>query len=153
VSPDGRAIVFRGRNADGDAAPYLRNLDEGSVRTIDGTRGAQFPFWSADSRRIGFCQGSELRHVGPDGGTVQALFATGCGTLRSSFAWAPCAGAQHLRARPPMDGIQRQRRRAVSRVCRAFSPGRPAPPPARQLKCSTTRVAADVMAGSTSDRG
>ena len=53
LSPDGRSLVFV---ASGDGAPrlWLRPLDQTEARPLVGTEGAASPFWSPDSRSIGF---------------------------------------------------------------------------------------------------
>ncbi len=54
-SPDGRKLAFVGRSGDGVARVWVRSLDTLEARPLDGTEGAyNFPFWSPDSRFIGF---------------------------------------------------------------------------------------------------
>jgi eukaryotic-like serine/threonine-protein kinase len=53
VSPDGRHIVFSTFTS-GHGLLYLRSLDTAEARPIPGTEGGSLPFWSADSRSIGF---------------------------------------------------------------------------------------------------
>jgi hypothetical protein len=40
---------------------------------LTGTEGATFPFWSPDSRQVGFFQASKLKSVDPGSGAVQIL--------------------------------------------------------------------------------
>src|SRR5206468_3310493 len=40
---------------------------------LRGTEEAMFPFWSPDSRSIGFFAGGKLRRIGVEGGPVQTL--------------------------------------------------------------------------------
>jgi Tol biopolymer transport system component len=54
VSPDGTRLAFVGRSTDGVARLWVRALDALSAQPLSGTDGAYFPFWSADSRSIGF---------------------------------------------------------------------------------------------------
>ena len=72
LSPDGRALVFV---ASGDGAPrlWLRPLDETEARPLAGTEGATFPFWSPDSRAIGFFAGGRLFRLDVGGGAPQVL--------------------------------------------------------------------------------
>jgi len=49
ISPDGRSVVYV---RDGKLA--LARLDEGQSRDLDGTENAARPFWSDDSRSIGY---------------------------------------------------------------------------------------------------
>jgi Tol biopolymer transport system component len=44
-----------------------------TAREIPGTDGAQFPFWSPDSRTIGFFAGGKLKRTGLPGGSVVSL--------------------------------------------------------------------------------
>ncbi|NOT28063.1 MAG: serine/threonine-protein kinase [Acidobacteria bacterium] len=75
LSPDGRQIVFV---ASGDGAPrlWLRPLDQATAQPLAGTEGAQYPFWSPDSRSVGFFDGSSLKRVNLAGGSPQTLAAT-----------------------------------------------------------------------------
>ena len=53
LSPDGRMIVFGG-DINGKRSLYVRNLDSMEARLIPNTEGAGKPFWSPNSRAIGF---------------------------------------------------------------------------------------------------
>src|SRR5262249_22415595 len=53
ISPDGRNIVFVA-GAQSVFHIWLRPMDSVEARQIPGTEGAAFPFWSPDSRFIGF---------------------------------------------------------------------------------------------------
>ena len=66
VSPDGRAIAFTAE-AKGSYQLYLRSLDSAVVRPLPGTEGAQYPFWSPDSRWLGFFDGSRIKKVQANG--------------------------------------------------------------------------------------
>jgi len=68
VSPDGIRLVF---GAGGRL--WLRHLDEENPRELESTQGATFPFWSADSRSIGFFQGGKLRTMNLQDGAVVAV--------------------------------------------------------------------------------
>ena len=72
VSPDGRNIVFVA-----GARPayqlWLRPVAALAARPIPGTEGATFPFWSPDSRFIGFFSGRKLKRVPIDGGEPTVL--------------------------------------------------------------------------------
>ena len=54
LSPDGTKIVFSARDADGTVQLYMRSLDASQAHVMSGTEGAQYPFWSPDSRWVGF---------------------------------------------------------------------------------------------------
>src|SRR6267142_2646219 len=53
VSPDGRQIVLSGDGPHGSQL-WVRSLDAMSLRPLAGTEGGLYPFWSPDSRSIGF---------------------------------------------------------------------------------------------------
>ena len=54
VSPDGRRIAFIARNAEGKDLLWIQPLDALAAYPLAGTEGAIAPFWSADSRFVGF---------------------------------------------------------------------------------------------------
>ena len=74
LSPDGRSFVFA---ASGDGPPrlWLRPLDETEARPLAGTEGAAAPFWSPDSRSIGFFAANKLLRIDVAGGAPQVLAA------------------------------------------------------------------------------
>src|SRR5262249_34450014 len=53
-SPDGRTLVFTAAGKDGFSNLWIRSLDSTESKKIAGSEGASFPFWSPDSRAIGF---------------------------------------------------------------------------------------------------
>ena len=72
VSPDGKNQAF----VAGTGNRYniwVRDLDSLTARSLDGTEGASEPFWSPDSRYIGFFAGGNLKRVDPTGGPALAL--------------------------------------------------------------------------------
>jgi Tol biopolymer transport system component len=73
VSPDGNIIAYAGRTADGVILLWVRALDEAEARPLPGTENAQYPFWSPNSRRIGFFSNNKLRVVEAAGGPPLAL--------------------------------------------------------------------------------
>jgi hypothetical protein len=52
---------------------HVRRLDSVETQPLAGTEGATYPFWSPDSRFIGFFSGHKLRKVPAAGGTVVTL--------------------------------------------------------------------------------
>jgi len=72
LSPDGRQIVFE---AAGDGVPrlWLRSLSEPTARALPGTEGGRAPFWSPDSRSIGYFTGTALYRLDLDGGAPRTL--------------------------------------------------------------------------------
>jgi serine/threonine protein kinase/Tol biopolymer transport system component len=62
VSPDGEAVAFTAE-AKGVVQLYVRPLASAAARPVPGTDGAQYPFWSPDSRSLGYFAGGKLRKV------------------------------------------------------------------------------------------
>jgi Tol biopolymer transport system component len=73
LSPDGQYIVFVASPADETARLWVRRLDSLDARMLAGTDGAAQPFWSPDSRSVGFFAGGKLRTVHIAGGPPQTL--------------------------------------------------------------------------------
>ena len=72
IAPDGLKLVFVARAA-GQTQVWLRSLDSTLARPLAGTERASSPFWSPDSRSIGFFAGTKLKRMDIDGGSVQTL--------------------------------------------------------------------------------
>ncbi len=74
VSPDGRHVVVQGVGPDGSNMLWLRSLDSRELRALTGIT-TQFPqpFWSPDSRSIGFFAEQKLKKIDIGGGPVQTL--------------------------------------------------------------------------------
>ena len=72
ISPDGNSIAFI---AEGEGKQFLwvQPLRASSAQPLAGTEGAYYPFWSPDSKFIGFFAGGKLKKVEATGGVVQAL--------------------------------------------------------------------------------
>jgi len=72
ISPDGRRLAFVAER-DGQAILWVRDLDTANGRALAGTEGARRPFWSPDSRSIGFFMNSELMRIEARGGAPQTI--------------------------------------------------------------------------------
>jgi Tol biopolymer transport system component len=72
LSPDGRSIVAVGGN-EGRSMLWLRPLNANRASPLAGTENADFPFWSPDSRSIGFFADSKLKRLDLDTGAVRTL--------------------------------------------------------------------------------
>jgi serine/threonine protein kinase len=72
ISPDGRALAFTTTNEKGSQL-WLRSLNSLQAQALNGTEGANYPFWSPDSRFIGFFAEGKLRKVAATGGPAQTL--------------------------------------------------------------------------------
>jgi eukaryotic-like serine/threonine-protein kinase len=73
LSPDGRSIVFAATSADGKSTLWVRAMNSLDARQLSDTTGAYFPFWSPDSRSIGFFASSKLKTIDVSGGTPQDI--------------------------------------------------------------------------------
>jgi Tol biopolymer transport system component len=63
ISPDGRQTTFAAKGPDGKTVLWLRSLGDLAAKSIPGTEGATFPFWSPDSRFLAFFADGKLRKV------------------------------------------------------------------------------------------
>jgi serine/threonine protein kinase len=68
ISPDGRRLVFGARSADGKTQLWIRPLNSRTAQPLAGTESARFPFWSPDSKSIGFFSGGKLKTIDVAGG-------------------------------------------------------------------------------------
>jgi serine/threonine protein kinase len=73
ISPDGRQLVFAAGRADGASLLWVRAFDSLSARPLPGTEDGTLPFWSPDSRSLGFFARSKLRKIDAAGGPAQTL--------------------------------------------------------------------------------
>jgi Tol biopolymer transport system component/tRNA A-37 threonylcarbamoyl transferase component Bud32 len=72
LSPDGRRIAYVA-SGDGASRLWVRPLDSTLAQPLQGTDGAVNPFWSPDSRSLGFFVGGKLERVDLGGGQPQTL--------------------------------------------------------------------------------
>ena len=72
VSPDGRRVVLRG-TSEGKSQLWVRALDSLTAQPLAGTDDAVYPFWSPDSRFVGFFAGGKLKKIEVAGGSAQTL--------------------------------------------------------------------------------
>ena len=83
VSPDGTRLVFTVRDKSDVIRLWERPLHALSGHLLTGTEGANNPFWSPDSRFIGFFANGKLKKIAVDGGLPQTLcdaLTAGAGT-------------------------------------------------------------------------
>ena len=87
ISPDGTMAVFIvGSVSRSDTELWVRSLDSPVSRRLEAAEGAILPFWSPDSRRIGFFTNSKLKTIAATGGRAETLCdATGA----RGGAWSP----------------------------------------------------------------
>ena len=76
ASPDGRHIAFKAQDPSHRTHIWLKTLDSSDARVIPGTEDTDYnfaPFWSPDSRSIGFFSQGRLKRVDIAGGPSQVL--------------------------------------------------------------------------------
>jgi Tol biopolymer transport system component len=73
VSPDGSIVAFCARDGEGPDLLWVRSLAKADARPLAGTEGAEGPFFSPDSRSLGFFAGGKLKRVDVTGGPVISL--------------------------------------------------------------------------------
>ena len=72
-SPDGSSLAFTATDGYGIRTLWVRQLDSSTPRQLSGTEGAQFPFWSPDSKFIGFFASRKLKKIEAAGGQPEIL--------------------------------------------------------------------------------
>jgi eukaryotic-like serine/threonine-protein kinase len=73
VSPDAARLAFVAVGPDGNDTLWVHTLSAASAQQLNGTEWAMFPFWSPDSRRVGFFADGKLKTVDITGGAVAIL--------------------------------------------------------------------------------
>jgi Tol biopolymer transport system component len=73
LSPDGTTLAIDASGPDGKRQLWVRRLDGFVVQPLAGTEDATCPFWSPDSKTIGFFAEGKLKKVPASGGTVQTI--------------------------------------------------------------------------------
>jgi Tol biopolymer transport system component/predicted Ser/Thr protein kinase len=86
LAPDGSALVVVGTSRVGHRSLWLRRMDDSQLRELPGTLQATFPFWSADSRSIGFFAGGNLLRIDLANENVRRLAPAPNGR---GGAWSP----------------------------------------------------------------
>jgi len=85
ISPDGRRLAFTASDAEGKTALWLRPMNSLSPIPLPETEGAAAPFWSPDSRSVGFFARGKLRKVDIGSGVSVTLCDAPSG---KSGAWS-----------------------------------------------------------------
>ena len=73
VSPNGHTVAVVGRESERKNLLWIYEPGSQEATSIANTEGANFPFWSADGRSIGFFADGRLKRVDIAGGPVQTL--------------------------------------------------------------------------------
>jgi Tol biopolymer transport system component len=73
LSPDGTKLAFVAMAAGAIPQLWVRPLDSTAAQPLAGTDEASYPFWSPDSRSLGFFAQGKLKVIDASGGAVQTL--------------------------------------------------------------------------------
>lgn len=74
LSPDGKHLAFVGIDStNGEDMLHVRALSSNTSLPLPGTKSARYPFWSADSRFVGFFANGKLMKVRATGGPAQTI--------------------------------------------------------------------------------
>lgn len=73
LSPDGRLIALTATSTSGETQLWVRPLNALTATRLEGTAGASFPFWSADSRTIAFFANRKLKRIDAVGGSPKTI--------------------------------------------------------------------------------
>ena len=92
LSPDGTRLAFIARDSKGLLWLYVRAMNSLSAQPLAGTVGAIHPFWSPDSRNLGFFSDGKLRRIDANGGP----------TRKNWRLWIAAAGARGVRMAPSL---------------------------------------------------
>ena len=86
LSPDGTTLVFAATGSDGKTSLWARPMNSLEAHVLPGTENAIFPFWSPDSRSLGFFADSKVKTVDLNDGSVQVVTDA---QLGRGGAWSP----------------------------------------------------------------
>ena len=74
ISPDGTMVAFVvGGITRSESQLWVRSLSSTTARRLEDADGANLPFWSPDSRRIGFFTNTKLKTIAVSGGRADVL--------------------------------------------------------------------------------
>ncbi|HSD72507.1 MAG TPA: hypothetical protein VLE54_06940, partial [Thermoanaerobaculia bacterium] len=73
LSPDGRFLAYVASIPEGKRILWVRRLDSMTEQALSGTEDATFPFWSPDSRSIGFFANDRLKKIAVAGGPALTI--------------------------------------------------------------------------------
>jgi eukaryotic-like serine/threonine-protein kinase len=73
VSPDGETLAFSAVDEKGITNLWVRPLDAAQATMLQGTEDATYPFWSPDSKYLGFVADHKLKKIAVRGGEAQTL--------------------------------------------------------------------------------
>ena len=84
ISPDGSMLAFTAAGSDGRSTIWVRPFNATEAHSLPDTAGAIYPFWSPDSKSLGYFAEGKLRTVEAEGGSSQVVCD---GQLGRGGAW------------------------------------------------------------------
>ena len=72
LSPDGVYLAFTA-TVDGKTSVWVRSMNAAEAHALPDTNDAIFPFWSPDSRSIGFFADNKLKTIEIEGSVAQIV--------------------------------------------------------------------------------
>ncbi len=85
ISPDGKTLAFSAQDSSNRSMVWVRPLNSLTANPLPGTEGSSRPFWSPDSRFLGFIAEGKLKKVAVSGGPPQVVCDAPTG---SDGAWS-----------------------------------------------------------------
>ncbi len=73
ISPDGRQVAYAAVSEEGSFNLWIRSIENPAPRSMPGTEGAAYPFWSPDSRHVAYFANGSLRKIPASGGPSVTL--------------------------------------------------------------------------------
>jgi Tol biopolymer transport system component len=86
ISPDGQILAFNATDAEGKTQIWVRPLNALEAQPLPGTEGTTRPFWSPDSRFLGFISGGKLKKIDISGGPPTKICDAPTG---ADGSWSP----------------------------------------------------------------
>jgi serine/threonine protein kinase len=113
ISPDGSKFAFVATDSMLRLGIWVRSLNSTEAKMLAGTENAQYPFWSHDSRSIGFFADGKLKTIDEKGGPVMTLadapFGRGAAWSSSGeIVYCPSVVAFNVMAIPSSGGTPRE---------------------------------------------
>ncbi len=87
ISSDGKQLVFSAAGSSGPSMLWIRHIDGAGAEPMPGTDGAIAPFWSPDSRFIGFFSQGKLKKIELGSDRSQTLCDAGFSTPQFGGTW------------------------------------------------------------------
>ena len=112
ISPDGSKVVFAGSDSLSRKGLWVLSLSTNETKALAGTDNAQYPFWSADGRSIGFFADGKVKTIDAMGGpaieVADAPFGRGgAWNNKGVILYSPSVSDPNLYAVPASGGTPR----------------------------------------------